>query len=73
MDSCNDVVWEGTDFFEAPSPKLSPPTGGSQEAHVVITGDSSGIVIQSCDIAAGAGNSTSSVDCNNPSREMFAI
>lgn len=55
MDTCNNIVWEGYDDFETPNPRLSPPTGGSQTANVVITGDSSGIVLQNTDVAPGAG------------------
>ena len=55
MDTCNNVVWEGYEEFETPSPGLSPPVGGGQAANVVITGDSSGIVFQNVDIISGAG------------------
>eukprot|EP00904_Undaria_pinnatifida_P008260 jgi/Undpi1/4564/HiC_scaffold_18.g07918.m1 len=54
MDTCNNVVWEGYEEFETPSPGLSPPVGGGQAANVVITGDSSGIVFQNVDIISGA-------------------
>ena len=55
MDTCNNIVWEGYDEFEVPTPRLSPPTGGSQTASVVVTGDSSGIVFQNCFVGPGAG------------------
>lgn len=55
VDSCNNVRFQGYDEFEVPTARLSPPTGGDQAASVVITGDSSEIVLQNCDIAAGAG------------------
>lgn len=55
MDTCNNIVWEGYDEFEVPTPRLSVPTGGDQTANVVVTGDSSGIVFQNCDIGPGAG------------------
>ncbi|CAM9212730.1 unnamed protein product, partial [Laminaria digitata] len=54
MDTCNNIVWEGYDEFEVPTPRLSAPTGGSQTANVVVTGDSSGIVFQNCDVGPGA-------------------
>lgn len=55
LDTCNNFVWEGWSEFEVPSAKLSPPTGGDQTANVVVTGDSSGIVFQNCEIMPGAG------------------
>eukprot|EP00904_Undaria_pinnatifida_P008259 jgi/Undpi1/4563/HiC_scaffold_18.g07917.m1 len=54
MDTCNNIVWEGYDEFEVPTPRLSVPTGGDQTANVVVTGDSSGIVFQNCDVGPGA-------------------
>lgn len=55
MDTCNNVVWQGLDDFNIPTPKLSPPVGGDLPANVVITGDSSGIVFKDCIVAPGAG------------------
>lgn len=57
MDSCNNIVWEGYhNSASLPHGRLSPPAGGSQTANVVITGDSSGIVFQHCDVGSGPGN-----------------
>lgn len=55
MEDCTDIVWEGYDEFDVPTPRLNPPTGGDQTANVVITGDSSGITIANAYITSGAG------------------
>lgn len=55
MDTCNNVVWQGLDDFDIPDPRISPPVSGDQTASVVVTGDSSNIVIMDCDIGPGAG------------------
>lgn len=62
MDTCNNVTWKGSQSSEAPNPKLMPPTGGDQAASVVITGDSSEIVFQNCEITGGG----SGVYCKHP-------
>eukprot|EP00904_Undaria_pinnatifida_P008258 jgi/Undpi1/4562/HiC_scaffold_18.g07916.m1 len=54
MDTCNNVVWQGLDDFDIPDPRISPPVSGDQTASVVVTGDSSNIVIMDCDIGPGA-------------------
>lgn len=54
IDTCNNIVFEGSDESELPNPKISPPSGGSQTASVVITGDSSGIVFKDTDVGPGA-------------------
>lgn len=56
IDTCNNIVFEGSDESELPNPKISPPSGGSQTASVVITGDSSGIVFKDTDVGPGAGD-----------------
>lgn len=56
MDTCNNILWDGFDGGESPNPKISPPSGGSQTASVVITGDSSDIVFQDTDVGPGAGD-----------------
>lgn len=53
MDTCNNVRWEGYGGFELPDAMLMPPTGGDQAASVVITGDSSEIVLQNCEVTGG--------------------
>lgn len=57
MDTCNNIFWEGLDEFEIPDAEISAPAAGSgQTANVVITGDSSNIIIKDCDIlSSGAG------------------
>lgn len=56
MDTCNNIFWEGLDEFEIPNPEISRPAGSGQTANVVITGDSSNIIIKDCEIVgSGAG------------------
>lgn len=55
IDTCNNVRFQGYDEFEVPTARLSPPAGGDQAASVVITGDSSEIVLQNCEVTAGPG------------------
>ncbi|CAM9220801.1 unnamed protein product [Pylaiella littoralis] len=54
IDTSNNIWFQGEDEFEFPTAVISPPTGGDQTASVVITGDSSGIILQNCVVAAGA-------------------
>ncbi|CAN0223077.1 unnamed protein product, partial [Pylaiella littoralis] len=54
IDTCNNIRFQGYDEFEVPSARLMPPTGGDQAASVVITGDSSGIILQNCEVTPGA-------------------
>lgn len=57
MDTCNNIVWDGfSSEGRLPSARLSPPTGGSQAASVVVTGDSSGIIFRRCDVGPGPGD-----------------
>ena len=55
MDTCTNIVWEGLYVDEIPRPRISPPAGSGQTANVVITGDSSNIVIKDFSIDSGAG------------------
>lgn len=55
IDTCNDVIFEGYDEFEVPDPSFDAPSGGDQEANVVITGDSSGVVFMNFEVGPGAG------------------
>ncbi|CAM9500688.1 unnamed protein product [Scytosiphon promiscuus] len=55
FDSCSDIVLEGVDDFQIPTARLLPPVEGtSQTASVLITGDTSGIVLQNCEVGPGA-------------------
>ena len=57
MDTCNNVLWEGSDpeGYQLPTSTFNPPVGGDQTANVVITGDSSNIVFEECHVGPGAG------------------
>lgn len=66
LDSCNNIWFEGTNEFEFPDARLSPPTGGDQAASVVITGDSSEIVFQNCQVTGGG---SGACDCDNEHSE----
>lgn len=47
-----------------PNRRFFPPSGGDQTSSVLITGDSSGIVLQNCEFVAGAGAVSLDVDAD---------
>lgn len=50
------LEFTAVDNFEVPSGGLEPPAGGQQVSHVVITGNSSGVIFRNLeDITGGAG------------------
>ncbi len=55
IDSCNNIVFKGVDESEIPTGRISPPISGDLAASAVITGDSSGIVLQNLYIDSGPG------------------
>lgn len=58
FDSCSDIVVEGIDDYQTPTCKFLPPADGSgQTASVLVTGNSSDLVLQNCEVGAGAGAS----------------
>ncbi len=55
IDSCNNIVLEGYDEFEVPTGRISPAVSGDLAASAVITGDSSGVVLQNLYVEPGPG------------------
>lgn len=55
INTCNDVVFEGIEELETPNPSLDAPSGGDQNANVVITGNSSDVVFKNFVVGPGAG------------------
>ena len=56
LEDCHNIYLMGIDDFGISDPRLYPSSSGDQPESVVITGDSSGIVLQDLNIMFGTGS-----------------